>query len=358
MVKLTRWSDGHGSDGGATMSKREIRPRGNRGVFYASCRWKGILLQDCLQTTDEQLARIRLADLKNQIDRGEYQSWKLSWDQIEADYLREDGRYDYIVRKHLNPFFRGKRVKEVTNYNPKNGKSLVTEYFRIKGDLPESSLKKHARVLKWILRRGDRKFELPTITYRNKGFYQTRFMSEAELDEIISHLDDQYQSIALVMAYTGLDLSDAVNLKWRDVSLKDGMIRTKRGKTGNKISIPLAQVVSNVLVFRNRVRRLHDDRVFNVRTHGFQRAWKRSLKKTSIDWNVRVKDLRHYFGSYMLNKGVDSLQIAELMGHSSVEMIKKRYGHFDDETLRRAVSVFDQSTEERLNRLQNVCKTK
>ena len=51
-------------------------------------------------------------------------------------------------------------------------------------------------------------------------------MSEAELDEIISHLDDQYQSIALVMAYTGLDLSDAVNLKWRDVSLKDGMIRT------------------------------------------------------------------------------------------------------------------------------------
>jgi len=36
-------------------------------------------------------------------------------------------------------------------------------------------------------------------------------MSEAELDEIISHLDDQYQSIALVMAYTGLDLSDAVN---------------------------------------------------------------------------------------------------------------------------------------------------
>ena len=71
-------------------------------------------------------------------------------------------------------------------------------------------------------------------------------MSEAELDEIISHLDDQYQSIALVMAYTGLDLSDAVNLKWRDVSLKDGMIRTKRGKICNRISIPLAQVVSNI----------------------------------------------------------------------------------------------------------------
>ena len=144
-------------------------------------------------------------------------------------------------------------------------------------------------------------------------------MSEAELDEIISHLDDQYQSIALVMAYTGLDLSDAVNLKWRDVSLKDGMIRTKRGKICNRISIPLAQVVSNVLLFRNRVRRLHDDRVFNVGTQGFQKAWKRSLKKSSVDWNVRVKDLRHYFGSYMLNNGVEPVHIAELMGHSSLE---------------------------------------
>ena len=114
-------------------------------------------------------------------------------------------------------------------------------------------------------------------------------MSEAELDEIISHLDDQYQSIALVMAYTGLDLSDAVNLKWRDVSLKDGMIRTKRGKTCNRISIPLAQVVSNVLLFRNRVRRLHDDRVFNVGTQGFQKAWKRSLKKSSVDWMLELK---------------------------------------------------------------------
>ena len=52
------------------MSKREIRPRGNRGVFYASCRWEGFLLQDCLETTDEQLERIRLAELKHQVDRG------------------------------------------------------------------------------------------------------------------------------------------------------------------------------------------------------------------------------------------------------------------------------------------------
>ena len=102
--------------------------------------------------------------------------------------------------------------------------------------------------------------------------------------------------------------------------------------------------------------RLHDDRVFYVGTQGFQKAWKRAVKKSSLDWPVRVKDLRHYFGSYMLNKGVDSLVVAELMGHSSVEMLKKRYGHFSDDTLRDAVKVFDKTEGQSSSCLQIVCK--
>ena len=39
-------------------------------------------------------------------------------------------------------------------------------------------------------------------------------------------------------------------------------------------------------------------------------------------------------------------------------MLKKRYGHFDDETLREAVRVFDQIEDESLSCLQNVCKTR
>ena len=50
--------------------------------------------------------------------------------------------------------------------------------------------------------------------------------------------------------------------------------------------------------------------------------------------------------------------MTELMGDSSFEMIKKRYGNFDDETLRRAIREFDQSKDERFSCLQNVCKTK
>ena len=357
MLNSPRWSDGYGSNGDRTMPKKVIRKRGKRGIYYAACRYRGTLLQDSLETTDEHLALQRLAQLKIQIDKGDYQFWKKTWNETEADYLKEDGRYEYIVRKHLRPFFSGKRIMEITNYDPTTGKSLVAEYFRANGDLPESSLKKHARVLKWVIQRGDHSFKLPAIIYRNKGFYQKRFMSVAELGEIVSLLEDQHQSLALVLAYTGLDLGDAIGLMWGDVDLQEKMIRTQRGKTGIKVDVPFTKAVSDVLQVRSRVRKLHDDRVFHTVTgQGFQKAWKRASKKSSVAWNVRVKDLRHFFASFMLNNEVDHLTVATLMGHTSIEMLKKRYGHFGDDTLRKAVKVFDKMEGQSSNSLQIVCK--
>ena len=58
----------------------------------------------------------------------------------------------------------------------------------------------------------------------------------------------------------------------------------------------------------------------------FQWDWKHAQKKSSVEWNVRVKDLRHFFGSTMLNRGVDSLEIANQMGHQDLNMLRERYG--------------------------------
>ena len=84
----------------------------------------------------------------------------------------------------------------------------------------------------------------------------------------------------------------------------------------------------------------------NITGYAFQKAWKRALRKSSVGWHIRVKDLRHFFGSYLLNQeGVDPLLVANLMGHSSVDMLLKKYGHFTDETKRRIMSLFDKCTQ-------------
>ena len=42
-----------------------------------------------------------------------------------------------------------------------------------------------------------------------------------------------------------------------------------------------------------------------------------------------------------IQSGVDPLMIASLMGHASLDMLLKRYGHFTDQTRREAILKFD-----------------
>ena len=120
------------------------------------------------------------------------------------------------------------------------------------------------------------------------------------------------------------------------------MIRIVRGKTRVKVSMPVCDALYDLLRYRFRVRNIHDNRVFNVGKQGFQKGWKRAVGKSDMNWKPRPTDLRHFFASYLLNNGKDHLMIAGFMGHASLDMLLKRYGHFTDESRREAILKFDQ----------------
>ena len=173
------------------------------------------------------------------------------------------------------------------------------------------------------------------------------------MHEILALLQGQYREVATFMAYTGLDISDVLALEWSNVDMKAKMIRTERRKTMHnsdtiKIKIPMVRVVEDVLKNLRQVRKLHDKRIFQIqgdilpnRVRNLQRNWERACKASSVDWHIRPKDLRHFFGSHLLNSGVDPLMIASFMGHASLDMLLKRYGHFTDQTRREAILKFD-----------------
>ena len=69
--------------------KKEMRRRGKRGVWYAAVRWEGVNLHDSLETTDERIAYKRLADLKIQVERGDYQKNRLKFSECLEKYEAE-----------------------------------------------------------------------------------------------------------------------------------------------------------------------------------------------------------------------------------------------------------------------------
>ena len=87
-----RWADdaGHFHSKGEKMQLPDlIRSKGKRGVKYANTHYKGIKINDCLDTTDERIAHRRLQQILNEIDEGRYQSFKKTFDWcVEQYYLK------------------------------------------------------------------------------------------------------------------------------------------------------------------------------------------------------------------------------------------------------------------------------
>ena len=343
--------------------KGEIMPKQMvlRGkVLYAHCKFMGVHIRDCLETNIPDVAEVKLLDLKTLVRKGEYKAWKKSFEELADEWLttRDTNKPHHItqeiwVRVHLKPYFGELKVREIIKADDKTGKSMVNDFLAEIDHRPKESVKKIRYCLQSILKRGNQDYKLPQSEFSNQGFYQDRFLTQEELHEVLDHLEDQYREVATFMAYTGLDISDVLTLEWSSVDMKAKMIRTERRKTMHnsdtiKIKLPMVKMVEDILKSRSKFRSLHDKRIFQIsgdtyinRMRNLQRHWRRACNKSSVDWHIRPKDLRHFFGSYLLNSGVDALIIASFMGHASLDMLLKRYGHFTDQTRREAIMKFD-----------------
>lgn len=316
---------------GEIMSK-QMKLRGK--IFYANCKYKGVYLQDSLETSDPELAEDKLLDLKLLVRKGDYQACKETFEKSTNVWLAtrnmekpHHANQEIWVRNHLIPYFGKTKVRDIIEVDEITGKSMVNDFLKKIDRMPKESVIKIRYCLQGILKRGSQDYKLPPSEFSNQGFYQDRFLTQEELHEILALLPDQYREVATFMAYTGLDISDVLKLEWSSVDMKAKMIRTERRKMKHnaktiKLKIPMNQMVEAVLKNRSRTRNLHDKRIFQVcgdthvrRRRNLQQNWRRACNNSSVDWHIRPKDLRHFFGSYLLNSGVDPLMIASFMGH-------------------------------------------
>lgn len=78
--------------------------------------------------------------------------------------------------------------------------------------------------------------------------------STSELEKLfeVARPDALFYPLVVCAACTGMRRGDVCRLRWRDVDLKEGMIRCKTGKTGSHVEIPIFAPLLEVLVDRTR----------------------------------------------------------------------------------------------------------
>jgi len=311
--------------------------RGKEGVWYAKRRLKGVHIQDCLRTTDEKLARRRLAELELAVERGDYQAFKKPFLEAAQEYLKEASwREEIIIRKHLIPYFKEYNIGGINEY-------VVFKYFETVKHKPESTLTKKLACLKRIICQHNRSFVLPKLKYENKGerFDETQILEESDVLNVIhNHVPEEYRIPCLIAAYSSLRMGNVVNLKRRDVNLKDGWIEVRQTKTGNPVSIPINGKLKNV--FRQiKVWPLNDEDEFfpDILAPRLSRQVWSAFHRAGFPW-ASFHHFRHFAACFMINHGVRVEVVQKILGHKDIKSTLI-YARLKRETLKEAMKVFD-----------------
>jgi integrase len=119
-------------------------------------------------------------------------------------------------------------------------------------------------------------------------------------------------------------------LQWEDVDFLNGIIRIQKSKTAAGIRcVPISPVCkSELLRWRNLVGPEHSEWVFpsfsnkRHKLQGGRKAWASTLKKAGISF-FPIYYLRHTFASRLNAAGVSPITIAQMLGHSSTQIVPR-----------------------------------
>ena len=184
------------------------------------------------------------------------------------------------------------------------------------------------------------------------------FLSEEEIAAFLHAIDiypfrsdvaARNRLIIKMILYTGIRVSEAINLKLKDIIPQDGVYLLKiRGK-GNKIRVVMikSQKIERDLQEWLQKRCCEDDLLFcNKKGTPLTQAYvSRTVEKILRSCGIKKEKngahmLRHTFATLLYNKSKDLVLVQETLGHASLDT-SRIYTHFDKDKLHKAASIMD-----------------
>lgn len=186
-------------------------------------------------------------------------------------------------------------------------------------------------------------FSLENIKLQQK---ERTYLTEPEVNELVQAIDhDLIRLVVTFLYYTGLRISECLNLKVDDVDLNRQMVHVRAGKGNKDRVVPLSdKIVPLLREYSEHVRPQTSDRFFATDKTGklspvyVNRVLAETTEKLGWKKTVTAHILRHSFASQLVKKDVNLVQIQKLLGHSSLK-VTSIYTHADTDQLKDAVSV-------------------
>ena len=165
---------------------------------------------------------------------------------------------------------------------------------------------------------------------------RVRFLSEEEihrlLDACLESRNPHLHTVVVLALSTGARKMELLKLRWPDVDLKRDRLILRRTKNGETRSVPIVGYARDIMGVRVNSRRSDTGFVFidstGRRSLCIRNAFNNAVERAGIK-DFRFHDLRHTAASHLAMNGSSLLEIAAILGHKSLEMVK-RYSHLSE----------------------------
>ncbi|MGZ8219959.1 tyrosine-type recombinase/integrase [Methylomagnum sp.] len=178
---------------------------------------------------------------------------------------------------------------------------------------------------------------------------RVRFLSDEERTRLLDACRESsnpvlYPVVVLALS-TGMRQGEILGLYWREpknppincawgvVDVPGGRIVLHLTKNGECRVVPLVGHALECVRELAKVRRLDTDLLFPGKANpnqpiNFRESWESALERAEIH-DFRFHDLRHSAASYLAMNGASLAEIAETLGHKTLQMVK-RYSHLSE----------------------------
>lgn len=165
---------------------------------------------------------------------------------------------------------------------------------------------------------------------------RVRYLDATELTALLTACQQSrnpylYTLVILALS-TGARKMELVGLRWQAVDLARGRVTFHETKNQERRSVPLVGEARRLLAQRAQEPQTSQGWVFpspdGARPRDMREAWQVARSRAGLQ-DFRFHDLRHTAASYLAMAGASLADIAEILGHKTLQMAR-RYSHLSD----------------------------
>ena len=214
---------------------------------------------------------------------------------------------------------------------------------------------------KFLIRFGNTNMFYQEITFNNDSSFKPHIYTEKEMKRIFSKIDAkkynnkifsyEYPVLFRLLYSTGLRISEALNIKFKDIDLNTNSINIILSKENISRKIYFSDSMKKVLIkYFNLINFNNDEYIFTTTKNNVLLVFKDIVKKLKIETNsIRLHDLRHSFSTIAFDKMIKEniepeealLYLEKFMGHSNISSTEY-YLHMTDDMKSEVTNIMKQ----------------